>query len=136
MGQSYAEKEKMKLILDTSILIDYLRNGVLGEQFFERKTPQQQFFLPTIVLFELFSGQSTQDLDTITKIKKFIGYFPRIDLTESIARRAGEIYRDVSHELDVPDYIIAASALEINGTVVTLNKKHFQKIPHLDLYSL
>ena len=136
MGQGFEKNEQMKLILDTSILIDYLRNGSKGEKFFEDKTPQQQFFLPTIVIFELFSGQSTQSQETINKIKKFIRYFPRIDLTETIARRAGEIYRDVSHALDVPDYIIAASALEIDAEVVTLNKKHFEKIPRISLYPL
>jgi predicted nucleic acid-binding protein len=126
----------MKLVIDTSILIDYLRNGSKGEEFFENKTVDQQFFLPTIVLFELFSGESTQNQDTVGKIRKFIRYFPRIELTESIAKKAGEIYRDIDKHLDVPDYIIAASAFEIHAQVVTLNQKHFQKIPGLNLYAL
>jgi len=60
----------------------------------------------------------------------------RGDETEKIAISAERLYRDVSKNLDVPDYIIVASALEINGMVVTLNKSHFTLIPNLTLYSL
>lgn len=126
----------MKLIIDTSILIDYLRSGSRGEHFFEEIKKEAKFFLPTIVTFELFAGKSTQDRDVRQKITAFMKYFERIELTEEIARKAGELYRDVNKTLDIPDYIIAASALEIGGVVVTLNRKHFEQIPNLTLYPL
>lgn len=124
----------MKLVVDTSILIDYLRNGQRGVAFFEERK-EAKFFLPTIVIFELFSGKSTYDTEVRQKIMTFLKYFQRVELTEEIARRAGELYRDVSKTLQTPDYIIAASALEIGGTVATLNRKHFEEIPNLSLYS-
>lgn len=124
----------MKLVIDTSILIDYLRNGPVGVRFFEEIRQETTFFLPTVVIFELFSGQSTQNVHAVEKIERFIAYFQRIELTEKIAKRAGGIYRDTVKTLDVPDYIIAASAFEIGGTVVTINRKHFEQIPGLSLY--
>ena len=126
----------MKLVIDTSILIDYLRDGPKGEQFFEAAREEAKFFLPTIVIFELFAGKSTQDANVRQKITAFVKYFERIELTEVIAERAGELYRDVSKTLNVADYIVAASALTMGGTLVTLNNKHFEQIPHLPLYPL
>jgi predicted nucleic acid-binding protein len=124
----------MNLVLDTSIIIDYLRNGKEGVAFFQEEGVDVAFYIPTIVIFELLSGQSTKDPEKLKLINEFLRFFTRIDLTESIAERAGEIYRDISKTLQVPDYVVAASALEIGGTVVTLNKKHFAQITHLKLY--
>lgn len=126
----------MKLVLDTSIIIDYLRNGKVGVEFFNKVAEDTVFFIPTIVIFELFSGQSTKDPQKLKKIIDFIEYFQKIELTETIAQKAGEIYRDLSSTLQPPDYIIAASALETGGVVVTLNKKHFEPIPNLKLYQV
>lgn len=126
----------MKYVLDTSILIDYLRHGVTSERFFEEKKQLVSIFLPTIVIFELFSGKSTQNSNTVKTIENFIKFFSRIELDEAIAQKAGELYRQIGKRIDVPDYIIAASALSIGGTVVTLNKKHFDQIPNLPLYPL
>lgn len=125
----------MKLVIDTSIVIDYLRNGAAGIQFFEEKK-EVDFFLPTIVIFELFSGKSTQSKKVQQKIISFIEYFQRVEFTEEIAIKAGELYRDVNKTLQISDYIIAASALTIGGVVVTLNKRHFEQIPNLILYPL
>lgn len=126
----------MNLIIDTSILIDRLRGG--GKWFKFLKTIDQEniLYIPTIVLFELHSGQSGRDPKEQKKIENLITSMIRIDLSEKIARRAGELYRDVTRNLDVPDYIIAASALDLGGTVVTLNRKHFDQIPGLDLFDL
>lgn len=126
----------MKLVLDTSIIIDYLRNDKRGVAFFNKEQEDIAFYLPTIVIFELFSGKSTQNFAKLKIIIDFIRYFQRIELTESIAERAGQIYRDISTTLQVPDYIIGASALEIGGMVVTLNRKHFEQIPNLAIYPL
>lgn len=126
----------MKLILDTSIIIDYLRNGKQGREFFDAERSIADFYLPTVVIFELFSGKSTQSPATLKLISDFIKFFQRVELTESIAEQAGKIYRDTTTSLQVPDYIIGASALEVGGTVVTLNKKDFEQIPHLSIYPL
>lgn len=126
----------MKLVVDTSIIIDYLRGGDSWDHVLGSVEGEGIFFLPTIVIFELFSGKSTRNTTTVQRITSFLNYFQKIELTESIAKRAGEIYRDLSITFQVPDYIIAASALEIGGTVITLNKRHFQQITGLSVYPL
>ncbi len=124
----------MKVVVDTSILIDYLRGGKKWEMFIKEIDDGTELLLPTIVIFELFSGSSTKSLAKRFDIIDLLKQFRQIDLNEAIARVAGELYRDVKQTLEVPDYIIAASALQFNATVVTLNKKHFEQIPNIHLY--
>lgn len=123
-------------MVDTSILIDYLRGGKKWETFIKEVDNSAELFLPTIVIFELFSGRSTKSLAKRLDIIDLLKQFRQIDLDEAIARMAGELYRDVIQTLEVPDYIIAAAALQVNAAVVTLNKKHFEQIPNLSIYPL
>lgn len=127
----------MKLVIDSSVLIDYLRGGTTADQLFNRIEKQNaELFIPTIVIFELFSGQSSENPLTRNKIINLIRDFHRIEFTEELAIHAGELYRKLGKHISPQDYIIAASALELNAQVVTLNKKHFEQIPHLALYPL
>jgi predicted nucleic acid-binding protein len=126
----------MKLVIDTSILIDYLRGGTLWEELVRNLKKDTEIYLPTIVVFEIFSGKSTSNPKITKEVNNFLTYFQPIELTEDIAKRAGELFRDVNRNLGAPDYIIAASALELNATVVTLNKKHFEQISNLNIYPL
>lgn len=126
----------MKLLVDSSILIDYLRGGFRGQRFIDMIEEDQdvELFLPTIVIFELFSGESTKNPIVAKRILNFLDFFQRIELDEEIAKSAGQLYRDINKTLQVPDYIIAASCLSIGGTLVTLNRKHFEQVPQLRLY--
>lgn len=126
----------MKLVFDTSVLIQALRLHQGAVKLFETlDASEETLCIPSIVGFELFSGQSSKDSLAQKQLKALMDYFEIIDLDWRIAKRAGEIYRSGLHTLEVPDYIVAASALEAGGEVVTLNKKHFELIPGLALYS-
>lgn len=126
----------MKVIVDSSIIIDYLRGGKKWDEFIDYAEKDIQLFLPTVVIFELFSGSSTRNAYKLREMSAFISEFQRIDLNENIARVAGELFRDAKIKIQAADCIIAATALEIGGTVLTLNEKHFQQIPNLKLYDL
>ena len=127
----------MKLVVDASILIDHLRGGNTWKNLLSKIAEEEiELFIPTIVVFELFSGKSSKDSSISLKINKLLRSFQKIELTEEIARLAGELYRDVSKTLQVPDYIIAASCLAIKGSTITLNRRDFELIPNLDLYPL
>lgn len=126
----------MKIVVDTSILIDYFRGGKKWQEFLVEVSGEAELFLPTIVIFEIFAGKSTKNVSCEKAIIDFLNNFKKIDLSEKIAKRAGELYRDVSKTLQVPDYVVAASALEIGGILLTLNRKHFREIQSLQLYPL
>jgi len=125
----------MKLVIDTSIIIDKLRGGPKWDLFLEEISGKEvELYLPSIVAFEIFSGKSTKKITVSKKVTTFLEMFIKKDLTIPIAVRAGKIYRDTGLVLAIPDYIIAATALEMGGEVVTLNTKHFQKIPGVAVF--
>ena len=124
----------MKLVVDTSILIDKLRGGKKWDKFLSVLDDNIELCLPSIVIFELFSGHSSKKNQVSSKISNFRKFFSEIDLTPEIAKRAGEMNRDIVGGLDLPDYIIAATAIEMGAKIVTLNKKHFSKIPGVSIY--
>lgn len=127
----------IKLVIDTSVLIDHLRGGTVIEDIFGQiEKEDAQLFIPTIVIYELFSGSSTKNSSVRIKIENLIQDFKKIELSEEIAVTAGKLYRELGKQVSAQDYIIAASALSIGATVLTLNKKHFQQIPGLNLYNL
>lgn len=126
----------MKLIVDTSILIDKLRGGKKWDEFLSVLDSNVELYLPSIAIFELFSGLSSRKPQISLKISNLRKFFREVDLTPEIAKRAGEINRDVAGNLDLPDYIIAATAIEIGAQIVTLNKKHFQKIQGVSIYQI
>ena len=126
----------MRLIVDTDIIIDHLRGGVIWENILESINKDCEFYIATVVIPELFSGRSTIDDEVSIKILDFLQIFNEIDLNKDIAKKAGELFRDVNRNLGIADYIIAASALVTGSTIITLNKKHFEQIPRLIIYPL
>lgn len=127
----------MKLVVDTSLLVDYLRGGLIGDQLFDKLEEEKaELYIPTIVIYELFSGKSSDKLSVEQDINDFISRFKRIELTEEIAKKAGKLYKISGKQIGPQDYIIAASALVIEAKVLTLNTKHFEQISGLSLYPI
>lgn len=127
----------MKIVVDTSLLIDHLRSGKVSKPVFDKLEEEKvHFYIPTIVIYELFAGKSSKTPSVKKEIQDFLRGFKRVELSEKIATIAGELFRDSKTKIGISDYIIAASALEMDATVVTLNLKHFGQIPGLSLYPL
>lgn len=125
----------MNYIFDTSVIIDALRQNKSAEVVFSKfEDTDHHLFISSITILELFSGKSSKDKKQVKTISDFLEYFTEIDVNSKIAKVAGEIYRDITKDLGVPDYIIAATAIEIGAQVVTLNKKHFSQIPQVVVY--
>jgi len=127
----------MNYIFDTNIIIDALRQNKKAREVFKKfDNNNDHLFISSITGFELFSGSGSKDPKEKQRMDQLMKYFTEVDLTWKISKLAGEIYRDEVKILEVPDYIIAATAMEIGAQVVTLNKKHFSQIPNLMLYPL
>lgn len=120
--------EIMNLVFDTSLLIDNLRGGDRLEKILENIPSKKRLYIPTIAITEIFSGTSTRSEKVVKNIKKLISQFERVPLSESIAEKAGELYRDSVVKAEMADYIIAATTIDLAGYIVTLNKKHFKQI--------
>ena len=83
---------------------------------------------------ELFYGAFNKT--ELQKLKKFLELFNIIPIDENISNIAKDlVYKYAkSHSLDIPDSLIASTALKINLPLLSYNKKDFKFIDNLILY--
>lgn len=125
----------MKLVFDTNVFIEGLHLEARAKSLISSfEDSDHVLYAPSIVGFELFSGVSSRKSEQRKRIEMFLNHFEIVDLSWNIAKRAGEIFRSGVKNLETPDYIIAATALDMGAEVVTLNRRHFTKIPGVRVY--
>ncbi|HET7626182.1 MAG TPA: type II toxin-antitoxin system VapC family toxin [Verrucomicrobiae bacterium] len=114
------------LLLDTDVLIDYLRDTPPAVTFLEGLT--QPAAISAISVAELYSG--VREGREREALASFLGAFQILPLDEEIAKRGGLIRRDYgrSHGIGLADALIAGTALVHNLIRVTVNRKHFPMV--------
>lgn len=116
-----------RLLLDTDVLIEYLRGRTKAVQYLEALT--EELFVSVISVAELYVGLKGDD--ERQALEQFLLAFRLLPVTDAIARTAGGFRRDYgpSHSTSLADALIAATAQKNADVLVTFNTKHF---PMLD----
>lgn len=116
---------KAGLLVDTDILIDYLRGVPQAIKLLENAMTLSTCYISTITVAELYSG--VRDGSERQILDQFIKAFQVASLNEKIAQKSGLFRRDYgkSHGVGLADAIIAATAEDLDVRLVTLNKKHY-----------
>jgi hypothetical protein len=116
-----------KLLLDTSVFVDYLRNVPVAVAYVEATVEQQ--FLSAIVVAELYGG--VRDGLERNQLDAIVATYDVLPITETLAVDAGLLWRKYrpSHGVGLADALLAATALAHGATLVTLNAKHFPMLP-------
>ena len=129
--------EVKKIIVDTSILIDYV-NGYASwvENIIVAEKKTTQLVLPTIVIAEYFTSTVLEDEKEVKITNETFSLFGRQDLNEDIAKILGAILRRKSYTpgTGLADLIIAATAIFFDVPLATRNRKDFAKIPNLRFF--
>ena len=114
------------LLIDTDILIDYLRDYQPAVEWLEALTVDLK--LSAINVAEIYSGMRESERP---KIETLLECFTIIPLDAALAESGGLLRRDFgkSHGTGLADAIIAATVQKLGCSLATLNKKHF---PMLD----
>ena len=110
-------------IVDTDITIDFLRGEKKAITFFKSKSESISFSAITVA--EIYSGIRSRNEEI--EIERLFSVFPVIPTSSDIARLAGTLvkqYRN-SHNVEIPDALIAATCLHFNAELFTLNIKHY-----------
>lgn len=118
------------ILLDTCILIDYLRNKPEVVSYIEQKG-KNNFILSTVVTIELFKG--VRNKTELRTLQKELQYFSLLEIdnnVSSVANKLAENYA-LSHQMGLGDTLIAATALIYSLELKTYNMKDFQFIPSL-----
>lgn len=117
------------LLIDTDVLVDYLRAREEAIVFLETKA--QPMIISTISVGELFARVKEGRERAV--LNEFFGAFEIVPLTFEIAEIGGLFRRDFgkSHGVRLADAMIAATAKHKDATLVSLNQKHFPMIRNL-----
>jgi predicted nucleic acid-binding protein len=113
------------ILLDTNILVDYFREKPQAVEFIKRRGKSSM----AITTMELYRGALNSK--ELRVIKKEITGFTIIDVNEStsqVALKLSERFA-LSHQMDIPDTLIAATALVYDLELRTYNLKDFGFIP-------
>ncbi len=122
--------------LDTSVIIEVLDRGDVDllRELLDRYTV---LYIPWVCLYEYLYGHRYIGSD-IAKRKSFVEKLGiTVWCTQRIVMRALDIDIELSRSgIRIPfsDILIAATALEMNSELVTLDTRHFTRIPGLRLY--
>ena len=119
------------ILLDTNILIEILK----GDEKTIKKVQsfKQQLHISSITVMELYYGALNKA--ELNKIEKFISLFIVIEVNEKISKKATKLIKEYakSHNLDIPDSLIASTSLENNARLFTYNLKDFRYILGIEL---
>ncbi len=123
-----------KLIVDSTILIDYFRKTDKGNsRLVSHFKTYGQLYISTVTEFEVINGSTPAHLQFWNKM---LTRFTVLEFDSKAARQAAEIVRQLKIKLkstDKPDLFIAATAVVHGLTLDTANKKHFIDIDGLTL---
>lgn len=116
------------MILDTNFLIDIEANRPEAlEQAREIEANGSPRRVPHVVVFELWVavGKGTETESNRRTFERVLNGLPRVELTDAVVKRAGEIEGRVQAAdpndsgVGVADAVIAATALHLDEPVVT-----------------
>jgi hypothetical protein len=135
-GKNTASLEKMRFLLDTSVLIDVLRAKKQRRELLAELTQAGHTLATTMLnVAEIYSGmRPAEEAST----EAFLSGLHCYGLSPPSARLAGKLkyaWSQKGRTLALADTIIAAIALEKRCQVLTDNRKDFP-MPELKLYPL
>jgi predicted nucleic acid-binding protein len=120
----------MKYMLDTTFLVDHERRvpeavARLGEMYEKGDDP----FVTSVIVSEAWVGARHPD---DPDLERFLRYLEYVHPGPETARRAGQLRAEASRggfTLGLADALIAASAIDLDATVLTRNVRDFALTP-------
>lgn len=122
-----------KLLLDTSVIIDFLRRTEKQETLLY-KLSQEQLYISIVTHTELYAGKSVwEHRKAKEELEELFSGINILSFGEDISKLAGKI-KARRHNISLLDCIIAATAIRQEIGLVTLNTKDFENIESLNLF--
>ncbi len=115
----------MTVLVDTSILIDYLRGHRHAAVLLERERGFGVLHASEMTRLEILAGMRSHEEAQTRSLLSALVWHP---VDEDVAERAGALGREwlpSHHSIDGADLAIAATAIRLEAKLLTLNVKHF-----------
>ena len=116
-------------VVDTDVMIDFLRGYHSAIDLFREFAESISF--STITVAEIFCGIKNEQESM--EVERLFDIFPVKEPSLEIAKTAGKFVQQyrASHSLQIPDAIIAATCIQNNSQLITLNVKHYPMFKNL-----
>ena len=124
-----------RYLLDTGLVIRHLRGERRIVRLLRGLGKKERLVISSITRIEVLAGMHPEER---YQTRKLLSRFLNYDVTKEVADRTGNLlseYRQRGQTLQLPDTIIAATALQHQLTLITLNPKDFP-FRGLSLYPL
>ena len=126
--------ESELICVDTSVLIDYYRKQDKSKTLFHQLALQySNIAVSAITQYEILVG-SNQEQNEFWKL--IFSKIIVLDFDKNAVAQAVAIFQELKLKrklIELPDILIAATAIVNNCRLITLNKKHFTRINSLKL---
>lgn len=123
----------MKTILDTSALISFLHGEPAGSAV-KALLHRNEALVPAICVYEVLAGvRSAKHRQDRSNMLDLVTIVP---LDRLIAHQAAGLFTELRGKgitLDNEDLLVAATALRLNVPILTVNRRHFERIPGVRL---
>ena len=129
-----------KVVLDTDIIVDFLRKGIDHSNIFKNiKDKKIKAYSSPITTFELYNGallsrKPNKKLKEISWLLELIEIIPFDKKQSYVASKSYAYLVKKGLPLDMRNILISSCALSNNLHLLTRNKKHFNRIPELLLF--
>src|SRR5687768_10872469 len=128
----------MRSLIDTDWVVEYLRGRPSGLRLIA-SFAEDDLFISLITYGEIYDGFDgvPDPLAAEAGFRRFLVDVEIVPLDEPVIRRFFRVRRDLRQRglpLEDPDLLIAATALHHDLTLVTRNRRHFDRIPGLKLH--
>jgi len=128
--------ETLEVIVDTSVIIDFLRGRASEREWFTTLLKRRCGGITAITVFELYVGIDP-DSKRDRRLRKLMDHLTILPLDNAAAEAAGGVERELrarGESIGVADILIAGICLVHDLPIATRNTAHFRRVPGLKLY--
>ena len=122
---------RVTVLVDTSVLIDYLRGDVRAAAVLERGREVAPLHASEITRLEVLAGMRPEEESATRSLLSTLVWHP---VETEVAEEAGALGRRLlpsHHGVDGADLAIAATAIHVDAELLTRNVRHFPMFPGL-----
>ncbi len=124
----------MNILIDTSILIEFYRKQKKEKSRFYKLIEQNHSFAISVITeYEIFVGSNGLQDQYWYSLFQELEVLP---ITSDVIQEAVGFYRRMKKSntlIDIPDLLIGATAKYYDLNIATLNEKHFEKLPGVNI---
>lgn len=121
----------MTALVDTSVLIDYLRGRTGAAAVLERERAAAPLHASEITRLETLAGMRSSEESATRALLGVLVWHPVDEATAEQAGALGRQWLPSHHTIDGADLAIAATALQLDARLLTRNVRHFPMFPGL-----